>query len=98
MGLSIQTSLGWRGVQPFVRTSTGWRSATPNVRHSDDAWHGGTSALSAAASPSTMAKFVVNGTPGPYTSGSTTVMPSGGTGPYTYAWTRLYGDPITINS
>lgn len=34
----------------------------------------------------------------PLTTDATTVTPSGGTGPYTYAWTLVSGDTLTINS
>jgi hypothetical protein len=34
----------------------------------------------------------------PMTSATATATPSGGTGPYTYSWTRISGDTFTINS
>lgn len=36
------------------------------------------------------------GTVGQVTSSSATATPSGGTGPYTYAWSKLYGDDMTV--
>lgn len=35
---------------------------------------------------------------GPLTTNSVTVTPSGGTAPYTYAWSFVSGDTVTINS
>ena len=52
--------------------------------------------LNAAASPSSLS---TSGTGTPLTTASTTVTPTGGTSPYTYAWTRLSGSTsITANS
>jgi hypothetical protein len=35
---------------------------------------------------------------GPQTTSSVTVTPSGGVAPYTYAWTKVSGDTVTIDS
>lgn len=52
--------------------------------------------LNAAASPSSLS---ISGTGTPLTTASTTVTPTGGTSPYTYAWTRISGSTlITANS
>jgi hypothetical protein len=52
--------------------------------------------LNAAASPSSLS---TSGTGTPLTTASTTVTPTGGTSPYTYAWTRISGSTlITANS
>jgi Putative phage tail protein/SprB repeat len=53
-------------------------------------------ALNAAASPSSLS---TSGTGTPLTTASTTVTPTGGTSPYTYAWARLSGSTsITANT
>jgi len=53
-------------------------------------------ALNAAASPSSLS---TSGTATSLTTASTTVTPTGGTSPYTYAWTRLSGSTsIAANS
>jgi hypothetical protein len=52
-------------------------------------------AMTASASPSTLSK---TGTAATLTTASTTVTPSGGTAPYTYAWTFVSGDSFTITS
>jgi hypothetical protein len=52
--------------------------------------------LNAAASPSSLS---TSGTGTPLTTASTTVTPTGGTSPYTYAWARLSGSTsITANT
>lgn len=53
-------------------------------------------AFSASASP-TLASGSRLGT-GNVTTNSVTVTPSGGTGPYTYAWALVTGDTFTVNS
>jgi hypothetical protein len=52
-------------------------------------------AMSAAASPGVLYKFALIASS---TTASTTVTPSGGSGSYTYQWTRLSGGYFTINS
>lgn len=52
--------------------------------------------LNATASPSSLS---TSGTGTPLTTASTTVTPTGGTSPYTYAWTRISGSTsITANT
>lgn len=53
-------------------------------------------ALSATTSSSSVVRFT--NTAGLLTTGSVTVTPSGGTGPYTYAWAKFSGDTFTITS
>ena len=53
-------------------------------------------ALTATVSPSSASKF--QATAGTLTTGAVTVTPSGGTGPYTYAWAKVTGDTFTVNS
>jgi hypothetical protein len=51
--------------------------------------------MSASASPSSLYTL---STDEDITSDSTTVTASGGTSPYTYAWTKVSGDTLTVNS
>lgn len=53
-------------------------------------------ALTATTSSAGVVRFT--NTPGLLTTGSVTVTPSGGTGPYTYAWAIDTGDTFTINA
>lgn len=53
-------------------------------------------ALTATTSSSSVVRFT--NTAGLLTTGSVTVTPSGGTGPYTYAWAKFSGDTFTITS
>jgi hypothetical protein len=55
-----------------------------------------TGALTATVSPSSASKF--QATPGTLTTGAVVVTPSGGTGPYMYAWAKVTGDTFTVNS
>jgi len=52
-------------------------------------------AMTASASPTSLYK---SGLTASQTTASTTVTPSGGVSPYTYAWTLLSGDTLTVNS
>lgn len=60
--------------------------------------------LTASASPTVVSGYAARDPfPAPPTSlliytDATTVTPSGGTGPYTYAWTQVSGDPFTCNN
>jgi hypothetical protein len=51
--------------------------------------------MTAAASPTYLYK---SGTTTPQTTASVTVTPTGGTATYTYAWTKVSGDSLTVNS
>ena len=53
-------------------------------------------ALTASTSSASVVRFT--NTAGLLTTGSVTVTPSGGTGPYFYAWANFSGDTFTINS
>ena len=53
-------------------------------------------AMTASASPTTLTKQATSS--GTFTTSSTTVTPSGGTSPYTYAWAKVSGDTFTITS
>jgi hypothetical protein len=58
-------------------------------------------AASAGALTATLNTYTASGTrsgPGSVTTNSVTVTPSGGTGPYTYAWANVEGDAATVNS
>lgn len=58
----------------------------------DTGWGGGGGGLSATVSPGTAEGFGTGEEPAELViSNSVTVTPTGGTGPYTYAWTRLSG-------
>lgn len=52
-------------------------------------------AMSASASPTSLYEA---GDTGTITSNSTTVTPAGGSSPYTYAWTKVTGDTLTVTS
>jgi hypothetical protein len=52
--------------------------------------------FSAAASPTSL--YETRSGPGAVTTDSTIVTPTGGTGPYTYAWALVSGDAFTVNS
>src|SRR5688500_1349462 len=60
----------------------------------DTGWGGGGTSLSAIVSPATVETATVTGDElvAELESESATVTASGGTAPYTYAWTRLSGD------
>jgi hypothetical protein len=51
--------------------------------------------MTAAASPTSLYDISFTS---PITSPSTTVTPTGGTSAYTYAWTKVSGDSMTVNS
>jgi hypothetical protein len=51
--------------------------------------------MTAAASPTSL---YTSSFSSPITSSSTTVTPTGGTAAYTYAWTKVSGDTLTVNS
>jgi hypothetical protein len=53
-------------------------------------------AFSASASPANVSGFRLGS--GAVTTNATTVTPTGGTGPYTYAWSLVSGDTFTVNS
>jgi len=53
-------------------------------------------AFSAAAAPMSLLKQISGA--GGATTASTTVTPTGGTGPYTYAWALVSGDMFTVNN
>ena len=58
-------------------------------------------AASAGALAATINTYTASGEragPGSVTTNSVTVTPSGGTGPYTYAWANVEGDTATVNS
>lgn len=93
----IRTELG--GAGPVVipsaetRTLTGVSSG-PIVGPTNFHGKSSVSPVTGSASPSSIS---ATGT-GAITSGSTTVTASGGTGPYTYAWSRISGATIAITS
>lgn len=90
------------GTQPLADvTITGRGTITSQV----DAIAANVTAVSGAASASGMTASVSplsaygdSLTAGPVTTNSVTVTPSGGTGPYTYAWSKQSGDDFTVNS
>jgi len=59
---------------------------------------GAASAGSLTASVSPLSAYGDSLTAGPVTTNSVTVTPTGGTGPYTYAWAKESGDTFTVNT
>ena len=90
------------GTQPLADvliTSVGSVSGTLTTQNTNVATV--TGAASGGALVATLNRSAVTGNrsgAGTVTTGSVTVTASGGTGPYTYAWTNVSGDTFTVTS
>jgi hypothetical protein len=90
------------GTQPLADvliTSVGSVSGTLTTQNQNVATV--TGAASGGALVATINRPAVSGNrsgPGTATTGSVTVTASGGTGPYTYAWTNVSGETFTVTS
>lgn len=90
--VTVSTFKRWNG-SAFVDVTTvkRWDGAA----WVDTGWGGGGGSFTATISPGHADGFgsPVGGLVEQVTTNSVTVTPSGGTGPYTYAWTRISGSP-----
>jgi predicted flavoprotein YhiN len=81
-----------------VRVGGSWRRLQAIKVYSDSAWRTVatfSSPMSLALSRSTISRIGSNST---LTTGTVTGTPTGGQGPFTYAWTKQSGDTITASS
>lgn len=91
MALFVNIGGVWKAAQAFVRKNGSWHAATPSVRKAGS-WKSLVAPLSAVASSTSLFKSLIASGAQTQTTDPTTVTPSGGTGPYTYAWARISGD------
>jgi hypothetical protein len=61
-------------------------------------WKQITSLMTASATPTNVGFVKVGGGTSVLTSDATTATPTGGTGPFTYVWSQVGGDSMTINT
>lgn len=90
----------WRDIDSGqVRVAGSWQQLTEARAYIGGAWETVASFipdLSVSASPIGASGIIADG--GLATTNSVTVTPAGGSAPYTYAWTFVSGDSVTVNS
>lgn len=96
MPLFVRKAGVWHAATAFVRKAGVWSGAATSSVHKSGSWHTVTVPLTATCSPSTANKFQSGSSPATLTTNFVTVTPHGGTGPYTYLWTRQSGS-VAIN-
>lgn len=96
MSVSVRHGAVWNPADIYVRHAAAWHLAVPYVRHAAAWWPLNTPAASmlCVADPTTINFFDTLDPSSVFTvtTDATTVTPSGGTGPYTYAWSYVSGD------
>jgi hypothetical protein len=79
----------WKLGSPFVRKTAAWKAGAVSA-HVSSAWKGSAAVMTVSIDdPSPYATSTLS----PVVTGDVTATPSGGTAPYTYAWTFDSSDP-----
>lgn len=87
----------WKNVAVYRNISGTWKLGIL-WRKISGTWKQITSVMTASATPTAVGNVHIGGGTTTVTSDATTATPSGGTAPYTYAWSQTGGDSMTITS
>lgn len=98
MSLHAKVSGNWETItSAYVKVSGTWQSVNTVSAKVSGVWQTIFSSLSAAVDTTSVDGYGIN-PPETVTSTQVTCTASGGTSPYTYAWTHVSGDVITVDS